>query len=43
MQAAARILRQQTGIAGIEFSLLRALVAFIGFALLLYGLGWDAE
>lgn len=37
------ILREQTGVFGIDFALLRALVAFVGFALLLYGLVWDAE
>jgi hypothetical protein len=37
------ILRDQTTIAGVEFALLRALVAAMGLALLLYGLVWDAE
>jgi hypothetical protein len=37
------ILRQQSSVGGVDFALLRAGVAAIGLALLLYGLIWDAE
>ena len=37
------ILTEQTTFFGVEFALLRAAVAAIGFALLMYGLVWDAE
>jgi hypothetical protein len=37
------ILTHQTTLFGVEFALLRAAVAAVGFALLMYGLVWDAE
>ena len=37
------ILTEQGTFLGVEFALLRAGAAAIGFALLMYGLVWDAE
>lgn len=37
------ILTEQSTFLGVEFALLRAGAAAIGFALLMYGLVWDAE
>ena len=37
------ILHNQATIGGVNFALLRAIVAAIGLGLLMYGLVWDAE
>lgn len=37
------ILPSQTVVWGMEYALLRAMVAAVGLALLMYGLVWDAE